>query len=458
MSQDTRPLAPSREGGTYHATEPGDSQGQHQTVKPLDEVLSEIGVGRFHVWLFCLCSFGVLGDAMEKTAIGFLYQISRDRWHTPDGTLGLLGAASGLGLALGASIWGCTSDYFGLRPGFIWCLMLSGIVGIACAAVPTYGWLVLLRTIISFGIGGAVVIDFTLLSEFLPKEERAKVLSLLYIFFGAGRVLMSVTAWVLLPSWRYFLVVLALPSLVSALLRWGTPETPKYLVQRGDVNGALDVLKKIATCNRTTMPCAELEPVIEHSSLGTSPCTVHNMHLWAIWLLLAFSSEWTLWMPTILDRLGFQHRYAWLLVFNMNELVAPVIVSITGLAAAEVAERRKRLFWTSFVAACAVTAVSCALKFGLPDTLVGILSAVASYLVMMVWVLMYAWTPEMYPTHLRTTGFGTAMAVNRLGAVVSPLFASQVLARMGVGAPAAFSGVSCFVLALISLRFEEHSK
>jgi len=452
----TRPV--SKECWLDHATDDAASGGQSLV---LDEALSQIGFGRFHAWLFFLCSFGMLGDALEKAAIGFLYQISRDTWHLSDGALGLLGAASGFGLALGASFWGYTSDYIGRYPGFIWCLMLSGTVGVACAAAPTFPWLVLLRTIGSFGIGGAVVIDFTVLSEFMAKKQRAQVLSLIYIFFGLGRVLMSVIAWLILPSWRQFLVVLALPSILSAFLRWGTPETPGYLHQRGDVDGAYCVLKQIATWNGTPMPRGRLESAAQDSDSKTSLGTegnMSNMHLWALWLLLAFSSEWTSWQPTILDRLGYQNKYAWLLLFNMNELVAPVMASITGIAAAEFAQRRARLFWTSFLAACATALVSSGLRLGMPPPVIGIFSAVASYLVTMLWVLLYTWTPDMYPTHLRTTGFGTAMAFNRIGTIVAPLFASQALAGMGIGAPAAVSAVSCLVFASVSLFFEARPK
>ncbi len=77
-----------------------------------------------------------------------------------------------------------------------------------------------------------------------------------------------------------------------------------------------------------------------------------------------------------------------------------------------------------------------------------------------VFLVTYTYTPEVYPTHLRTTGFGLANGFGRVGGMIAP-FIGQGLVQSGkLGEASGIFGAVCIVavLAASSLQVETANK
>ena len=68
------------------------------------------------------------------------------------------------------------------------------------------------------------------------------------------------------------------------------------------------------------------------------------------------------------------------------------------------------------------------------------------------WSVLYAYTPELYPTRARATGAGCASAIGRLGSLLGPYIVGVVLPTAGqIGV---FSlGAGAFVVAALVVLF-----
>ncbi|VDP99329.1 unnamed protein product [Trichobilharzia regenti] len=75
----------------------------------------------------------------------------------------------------GAPLWGFIADRFGRWPTMLIVLSMISYFGVLTSCAPNYPWVIILRLIVGFAIGGANS-SFTLLSEFLTVKHRAKVL------------------------------------------------------------------------------------------------------------------------------------------------------------------------------------------------------------------------------------------------------------------------------------------
>ena len=64
------------------------------------------------------------------------------------------------------------------------------------------------------------------------------------------------------------------------------------------------------------------------------------------------------------------------------------------------------------------------------------------------WSVLYAYTPELYPTRARATGAGFASAIGRLGSLVGPFAVGVILPRAGQGGVFAFAA-GAFLLAAV---------
>ena len=92
---------------------------------------------------------------------------------------------------------------------------------------------------------------FAYQSEFIEKGKRAKYLAGLSSFWIVGQIFTSSVGWIIIPhptnnnnflSWQVFLLIAAVPSLLSATLYMFLPESPKMLQQVGHVIFALETL------------------------------------------------------------------------------------------------------------------------------------------------------------------------------------------------------------------------
>jgi len=64
------------------------------------------------------------------------------------------------------------------------------------------------------------------------------------------------------------------------------------------------------------------------------------------------------------------------------------------------------------------------------------------------WSVLYAYTPELYPTRCRATGGGFASAIGRIGSLIGPYLVGVILPATGQFGVFAI-GAGCFLLAAV---------
>ena len=113
----------------------------------------------------------------------------------------------------------------------------------ACPAFPEY--LPSPSIIHLYRVGGSIPVLFPYLSEFIRTKYRGPYLGVQSTFWMIGRLLCGAFAWIIIPqtgidfsmglfrfhSWRLFLIVSAIPSLLGVVLYWFLPESPRYLLE-----------------------------------------------------------------------------------------------------------------------------------------------------------------------------------------------------------------------------------
>ncbi|SPW56263.1 major facilitator superfamily protein [Escherichia coli] len=92
---------------------------------------------------------------------------------------------------------------------------------------------------IGIGLGGDYSVGHTLLAEFSPRRHRGILLGAFSVVWTVGYVLASIAGHHFISenpeAWRWLLASAALPALLITLLRWGTPESPRWLLRPGGV-------------------------------------------------------------------------------------------------------------------------------------------------------------------------------------------------------------------------------
>ena len=74
------------------------------------------------------------------------------------------------------------------------------------------------------------------------------------------------------------------------------------------------------------------------------------------------------------------------------------------------------------------------------------------------WSVIYAYTPELYPTHARATGAGFASSVGRIGAMIGPYLVGAILPHAGQLGVFILAGCSFFIAAVAVMVLGKETK
>lgn len=170
-----------------------------------------------------------------------------------DTTLGITVSMALWGTVVGSIIIGKPGDLWGRRAMLKVCagLYLISAVGSALAA----GWYTLLsaRFIGGLAIGASSVMAPMYIAEISPARLRGRlvavsqfniVLGILIAFFS-NYLLVGVGA----DNWRWMFGVVAIPALFFLGLLFVVPESPRWLMKKGRVSEARDVLRTVGAAN-----------------------------------------------------------------------------------------------------------------------------------------------------------------------------------------------------------------
>ncbi|KIJ62126.1 hypothetical protein HYDPIDRAFT_95026 [Hydnomerulius pinastri MD-312] len=234
----------------------------------LNDALQEIGMGKYQWFLFVVAGFGWLSDNLWPIVTGLILDPVVNEFNVQGAWLKL---AQNIGLLVGAAFWGVASDVWGRRWAFNLTLLITGVFAIAAGGSLNYVALCSLTAVWSVGVGGNLPVDSAVFLEFVPASHQY-LLTVLSIWWAFGQLLGSLVAWPLLSDyscagppepcprssnrgWRYFLFAMGGLMMLLWILRFFVfqlYESPKYLMGRGRDEEAVEVVHKVAAYNGKT--------------------------------------------------------------------------------------------------------------------------------------------------------------------------------------------------------------
>jgi MFS transporter, putative metabolite:H+ symporter len=428
-----------------------------QTVQ---EAVDRLGFGRFQKRLLAVCGVTWAADGAEVLLLGFALPSIIGEFGISTTQGGLIVSATFAGMLVGAWFWGTISDYVGRRLGFQLTVLLFALFGLLSAFAPSWEWLAVLRFLTGFGLGGALPLDFSLYAEFLPRENRGRNLVLLESFWAVGTILAAGLAWLIVPGfgWRPLLATSAVAAVLVLWIRRTVPESPRYLAISGKRDEAREILADIARTNGRPEPERELVadqrqeggPVGKLWKPGLRQST---LMLWIAWfcISLAYYGIFT-WLPQAFVLQGFSSLQTYQNTFLLALAQLPGFFS-----AAYLIERwgRRNTLGVYLIASGVFTFL-----FAIVTGFGGLLASamLMSFFALGAWGSLYAWTPELYPTEIRTTGMGWASGMARVAGVITPtlggiLFGVALLSALSTWAVAfVVGGLAVFLLGVETKR------
>ncbi|ULO10378.1 MFS transporter [Paenibacillus sp. 19GGS1-52] len=373
-------------------------------------------------------------DAMDVGMISFVVAALAKEWKLGPEQIGLLTSINSLGMAAGAAAAGILADRFGRKPVLLWTLLIFSVASGLSAFAAGFAILCVLRFVAGFGLGGELPVASTLVSESMPAAERGRAVVLLESFWAVGWIVSALIAFFIIPDygWRIAFAIGAVPALYALYLRRAIDDSPRFAE-----------IKKAPVSLRNRI-----------AAVWSAEYRRSTIMLWILWFTVVFSYYGMfLWLPTVMVLKGFS------LVRSFEYVLIMTLAQLPGyFTAAYLIEKFGRKF--VLVVYLLFTAVSAA-WFGNATTEGMLLAAgiCLSFFNLGAWGGMYAYTPELYPTAIRSTGAGLATSFGRIGGIIAPLLVGVLVGReMAIGSIFMIFFVTIIIGALAVLFLGKETK
>lgn len=346
-------------------------------------------------------------------------------------------SASFLGMFLGALGGGALSDAIGRRRALIGFVAFASVASVLTAAAPDLRWLLVGRLLTGMGLAAGIVTALTYIAEMFPASSRggwqgwAMVIGLCAIPTTNWIALLAVPAGP--DGWRWVFAWGAV-GVVFLALSPGLLESPRWFARRGRLVEAEAVLARM-----------EAEVVREHGALpAPSPVAqpnppraawsamfgpeyrVRTAVLGAIWVLqtLGFYG-FEAWVPTLLVKHGITLVHS-LTYVTLGNLGAP----LGALLASQISDRFER---KHTIAAAAFAIALCGLLYGLSfiPALIVVFGFLLGLLIQTFACLLYAYTPEQFPTDMRNGATGFTYSLGRIANVANAFIVAAIFTHFG---------------------------
>ncbi|ENX41421.1 3-(3-hydroxy-phenyl)propionate transporter MhpT [Acinetobacter sp. NIPH 2100] len=352
--------------------------------------------------------------------------------------MGWVFSAAVLGTLPGALIAGRIADAIGRKKVFIFCIAIFGFMSLLTPFAKDLNTLLLVRFLTGLGMGGALPIVITMVSEAVSEKYKATAVSIMYCGMPIGGVLTSVVALSLTADheWRHIFYIGGIaPLLLVPILIFLLPESKAYLV-------------------RSTQPQSKKQSVIE--VLFAKPRVLITSSLWISFfgtlLVLALFQNW---LPTLISGLGLNKEQASYIQIGFN-LGGSIGVLILGFMLDRL---NKFVIVASVYSGILLSLIGLAYSNSASSFI--IFATGCGMFVIGCQSILYTLAAKYYPTEMRGTGVGAAVAIGRLGAFAGPLVAGYLLGTGQSEIVVIASSIPMILLAAISalilLRKPEHS-
>lgn len=355
-----------------------------------------------------LCLIVALLEGLDLQSTGVAAPRMAREFHLAVAQMGWAFSIGALGLLPGAAIGGRLADKLGRKSVLMLSVALFGIFSIATTQVWDLNSLLAARFLTGLGLGAAMPNLIALCSEAASPDQRNTAVGAMYCGMPFGAALAAVIG-IVSPgdaAWRHIFYVGGLgPLLVLPLLAIFMRESAHFVAARANVGGSHEASNGIA------------QALWREGRAGTT------VALWLSYLgtliVLYFLINW---LPSLVLSRGLSRVQSSVvqMMFNIGGGIGAIVI-------ASLMDRigRRRTVAGMYLGIAAALAALVAASGGASMACGGLLAGL--FLVGGQSVL-YALASSIYPTHVRGTGVGAAVAVGRMGSILGPLIAGQLLA------------------------------
>jgi MFS transporter, AAHS family, 4-hydroxybenzoate transporter len=424
-------------------------------VSATEHALENQRLGALQIRVAVICGLIQMCDGYDVGSVGWSVPSLTHAWHVAPAAFAVAFLWSNIGVMAGALVCGPIGDRLGRKPLLLLSLAVFGLASLASAFSPSLGFLAGTRFFTGAGIAGGFAGTVALTGDYTPQRLRA--LMIMATFTGAplgGFLGGLVVSWLLHLGFGWPIIYViggVFPlGLIAISMLW-LPESPRLLAARANLAAhhhallqRLDIAH--APGEAHTVDIARGNPIVLLFSDGFA---LQTTLLWIIFFCsLLDLFLFIFWLPEVLHLIGMTPAQS-VFITSLYPLGGIAAVLYLGWAIDRFGVRR-----------------SLAVHYAVGIVFIAMISLVAMpYLMLLAVVLLSGLTVigsqtglnaacgKLYPARMRTSGYGFATGVGRLGGIAAAPLGGYLLAR-GLPPPCVFLSACLFAaIAAVATAF-----
>jgi len=401
-------------------------------------ILDEGPWSRSQKLLVAATALTIVLDGLDNQLLAVAIPAMMREWSLARPAFASVLASGMFGMMIGGAIGGYIGDRVGRRIALLGSVVAFGALTLLVSTASGVTMLAVLRFLAGLGLGGAMPNAAALSSEYVPIRHRAFAVTLTIVCIPLGGTLAGLTGAQILPSygWRTLFVVGGIVPLVLAVILFKVlPESPRFLARhRGRWKELSSLLKRLGHDVPADAEFVDgTEKPVSHTSVRSLLVPEFRRDTLALcasfFFCLLSVYAGANWVPSLLTTAGFDvgvSSYG-LTAFNLGGVVGAVLgaifISRVGSRVTMLAMAAGAVAGSALLASVVISSLSGFAVLAMLAWTGGLINAVQT--------TMYALAAHVYPTAIRATGVGAAVAFGRIGGVVSPYAGAWALESGG---------------------------
>lgn len=418
-------------------------------------------MNKSHYKFLILLALGYTFEQIDVFSFSFVAPALTKYWGVSMEWVGLVNSCTFIGMLLGCWIGGWLADRIGRKKTFLGSIILFSFFSLMNGWAPNKEIFLFARTMTGIGMMGMVVVAMVYIAELLPAASRGK-----WQAISLATALLSIPAigqfasWII-PNdpegWRHILYIGGSGFIVLALGTSWLKESPRWLISKGRYKEAEEVIQFYRPDVKVDLGAEsrgelKLEKPKETTNtfevLKLLFCKEYRKKTWVLINLVCCNTVgyfmFFAWMPTLLNEYGFSLEDS-LWMVALVSFGSPIGNYLAAFFTDKGGRKVPIVIYGILIGV--LTVIFGTIK--IPMLIVGI-GFIIRILMDGVFVLMWSYLAEAYPTHFRSSGTGIIFSTGRILNVGAMAMVPIIYKQFGYSVLFAIIGAMYLLVAFVT--------
>lgn len=398
--------------------------------------MESVPFSRWHLKPRIIMGSATFFDAFDALSLAFVLPVLIGMWNLSPAQIGLLIGSGYIGQAIGAIFFGWLAERRGRVFSAKWTVFLMSIMSIACVFSGNFMALFIFRFIQGIGVGGEVPVAASYINELSRAQGRGRFFMLYEMIFPLGLMISAQIGAFVVPSfgWKWMFLIGGIGGLIVFGFFFMLRESPRWLISKGRLDEAERIIEEIEASTDKRMPVAnQVSSSTEKGDWKELFSTFYRKRtlvVWGLWFSAYFvSNGLNNWLPSLYNTVYHLPVGDSLRAASLTNILQTIGVFACAFLIDKVG--RKRWATIAFVLTGVLLTALWISGATSPESVIYLGSA-AYGMMGTITVLLYLYTPEIYPTRMRVIGTAFATAWLRLASAIAPIMIGFILEVSGV--------------------------